>query len=80
MHVGGKAVASTLNDREKAMCEALKPSLRRDGLFFVGIDVIGSYLTEVNVTSPTGLQEIRRLCQIDIAPRVIEAIEGHTQK
>ena len=76
MHVGGKAVAAEISDRERAMCEALKPALRKDGLLFVGIDVIGGYLTEINVTSPTGLQEIRRLCNVDIAPDVISHVEA----
>lgn len=79
MHVGGKAVASELTDRERQMCRALEPALRRDGLLFVGIDVIGGFLTEVNVTSPTGIQEIRRLCNIDIGPMVIAHVEAAAQ-
>lgn len=75
MHTGGKAVAATLSPREQQLCATLAPAFKRDGLMFVGIDVIGGLLTEVNVTSPTGLQEIRRLCGIDIAPRVIEVME-----
>jgi glutathione synthase len=80
MHVGGRAVASELTDRERAMCKALEPALRKDGLMFVGIDVIGGYLTEVNVTSPTGVQEIRRLGKIDIAPEVIAVVEAAAKK
>jgi glutathione synthase len=75
LHAGGKAVASELSERERQMCAALKPALLRDGLFFVGIDVIGGYLTEVNVTSPTGIQEIRALGGPDIAPEVIAHLE-----
>jgi glutathione synthase len=80
MHVGGRAVAAELSDRERAMCDALRPALHRDGLLFVGIDVIGGYLTEINVTSPTGVQEIRRLCGIDISPDVIAHVEGEAKK
>jgi glutathione synthase len=76
MHIGGKAVATEITERERTLCEALKPSLLRDGLLFVGIDVIGGYLTEINVTSPTGVQEIRRLSGVDISPTVIAYIEN----
>ena len=78
LHVGGRAEAATLTQREIELCAALAPALRRDGLLFVGIDVIGGFLTEVNVTSPTGVQEIRALSGIDISPRVIEAIEARS--
>ena len=60
-HAGGSAVKTTLTPREEAICAAIGPELRRRGLVFVGIDVIGPYLTEINVTSPTGLQEINAL-------------------
>ncbi len=76
LHVGGRAEAATLTAREQSLCAALAPALRRDGLLFVGIDVIGGFLTEVNVTSPTGVQEIRALSGTDISPRVIEAVES----
>jgi glutathione synthase len=75
MHVGGKAHGTELTVVEREICADLGPTLREDGLFFVGIDVIGGYLTEVNVTSPTGVQEIRRLSGIDISPMVIERLE-----
>lgn len=78
MHVGGRAEATDITTREREMCAALAPALRRDGLLFVGIDVIGGFLTEVNVTSPTGVQEIRTLSGVDISPRVIEHIEAHS--
>lgn len=61
IHVGGACVSSPLSARDREICEALGPRLRDDGLFFVGIDVIGDWLTEINVTSPTGVQEINRL-------------------
>jgi glutathione synthase len=60
-HVGGSPEKAGLDERDRQIVERLAPSLRRDGLFFVGIDVIGGFLTEVNVTSPTGVQEINRL-------------------
>ncbi|MBS0275944.1 MAG: glutathione synthase, partial [Proteobacteria bacterium] len=60
LHVGGKAQATTLTAREKEICAALAPELKRRGLIFTGIDVIGDYLTEINVTSPTGIWEVKR--------------------
>jgi glutathione synthase len=75
MHVGGKAEATTLSAREKAICAALGPELKTRGLVFTGIDVIGDYLTEVNVTSPTGIQEVRRFGGADIAALIWDAIE-----
>ena len=61
MHVGGKPTETSLNKNDKLICEAISPYLKSKGLFFVGIDVIGKYLTEINVTSPTGIREINRL-------------------
>src|SRR6476646_10538763 len=61
LHVGGRAVKTELTARERDICAAIGPSLREQGLVFVGIDVIGDYMTEINVTSPTGIQEIARL-------------------
>lgn len=61
LHVGGKAVKSTLTPRDKEICDTIAPELKRRGLVFVGIDVIGDYLTEINVTSPTGLQQLSKL-------------------
>jgi glutathione synthase len=60
-HAGGSAGKTELTKREQEICEAIGPTLRQQGLIFVGIDVIGDYLTEINVTSPTGIQEINRL-------------------
>ncbi len=60
LHVGGKAAPATLTPRDLEIVAALAPRLRRDGLYFVGLDVLGDYLTEVNVTSPTGIQEMSR--------------------
>ncbi len=61
MHVGGKPIKTSLNKNDKLICKAISPHLKSKGLFFVGIDVIGNYLTEINVTSPTGIREINRL-------------------
>jgi glutathione synthase len=75
MHVGGKAEAATLSPREKAICDALGPELKARGLVFTGIDVIGPYLTEINVTSPTGIQEIKRFGGPDGSALIWDAIE-----
>ena len=76
IHVGGRVVATELDAREVEICAALGPRLREDGLFFVGIDVIGPYLTEVNVTSPTGIQQASRLGGQDLETKVVEALEA----
>jgi glutathione synthase len=75
LHVGGKAVKATLTAREREICAAIGPALRERGLVFVGIDVIGDYLTEINVTSPTGLQEINRLDGVMLEKGLWDAIE-----
>jgi glutathione synthase len=75
MHVGGKAERAVMTKREQEICEAIGPRLKQLGFIFVGIDVIGGYLTEINVTSPTGIQEINRLDGSRIEKRVWEAIE-----
>jgi glutathione synthase len=75
MHVGGKPEATVLTPRERMICEALAPELKARGLIFTGIDVIGDYLTEINVTSPTGILEVRRFGGADIAKLVWDAIE-----
>lgn len=66
MHVGGKAKKTELNNVDKSICEAIGSELRNRGLFFAGIDVIGNFLTEINVTSPTGIQEINRFDDIEV--------------
>jgi glutathione synthase len=76
LHVGGKAVKTTLTEREQAICAAIGPTLRAQGLLFVGIDVIGDFLTEINVTSPTGIQEINRLDGVTLERHVWAAIEA----
>lgn len=75
MHVGGRPEKSELTAREHELCEIIGPELKRRGLIFVGIDVIGDYLTEINVTSPTGIQEIARFGGADIASLIWDAIE-----
>ncbi|MEQ8507921.1 MAG: glutathione synthase [Rhodospirillaceae bacterium] len=75
MHVGGRPEKSKLTAREQELCEAIGPSLKEQGLIFVGIDVIGGYLTEINVTSPTGLQEINRFDDVCIEAQIWDAIE-----
>jgi glutathione synthase len=76
MHVGGKPEPATLTKREHEICEALGPDLKRRGLIFVGIDVIGDYMTEINVTSPTGIREVKRFGGEDIAALIWDAIEA----
>ncbi len=76
MHVGGKAVQSALTDREQEICAAIGPTLKEKGQIFVGIDVIGDYLTEINVTSPTGIQELERFDGINVAGKIWDVIEA----
>uniref|UniRef100_E6VI50 Glutathione synthetase n=1 Tax=Rhodopseudomonas palustris (strain DX-1) TaxID=652103 RepID=E6VI50_RHOPX len=71
---GGAAAATDLSPREQQICAALGPKLRERGLLFVGIDVIDGYLTEINVTSPTGIRAVARLGGPDIAARVWDVI------
>ena len=75
MHVGGAAQKTDLTPRERDICAAIGPELKRRGLVFVGIDVIGDYMTEINVTSPTGIQQVRRFGGADIAALIWDAIE-----
>jgi glutathione synthase len=75
LHVGGTAQPTTLTRRDREICEAIGPALSSRGLIFVGIDVIGDYLTEINVTSPTGIQEIARFGGADCARLIWDAIE-----
>lgn len=75
MAVGGQAVKAEITEREQLICDQVAPILRRDGLIFVGIDVIGGYLTEVNVTSPTGIREVDRLNDVRLGEQVIQWLE-----
>ena len=76
MHVGGRPEKIELSARDREICAAIGPLLRDKGQVFVGIDVIGDYLTEINVTSPTGIQELERFDGVNIAEKVWEAIEA----
>ena len=73
---GGTAKGVQLSDRDRWICEQVGPMLKENGLLFVGIDVIGDYLTEINVTSPTGIQELERFDGVNIAEKIWEAIEA----
>jgi glutathione synthase len=75
LHVGGRAMKAELTSRDREICEAIGPALRARGLIFVGIDVIGNHLTEINVTSPTGIQEINRFDNVRIESQIWDAIE-----
>ncbi len=74
-HAGGQAKKAELTDRERDICARIGPDLKARGLVFVGIDVIGDWLTEINVTSPTGIQETNRLSGTKIEARIWDAIE-----
>ena len=79
MHVGGKPVPTELTARDLEICARLKPELKRRGLIFTGIDVIGPYLTEINVTSPTGIRQVKAFGGADIASLIWDAIEKRRQ-
>ena len=76
MHVGGRPEKSALTARDLEICRRIGPTLKQQGMIFVGIDVIGDFLTEINVTSPTGLQEIGRFDGTDLSAMIWDAIEG----
>ena len=75
---GASAVAKSLSDRDMWICKEVGPSLVEKGLLLVGLDIIGDYLTEINVTSPTCFKEYKELCDIDVAKAFIEAVEEFT--
>ena len=76
MHVGGQAIKAGITDRDREICAMIGPSLKERGLVFVGIDVIGNHLTEINVTSPTGIQEINRFDGSKLEAQIWDAIEA----
>ncbi|MGR3814145.1 MAG: glutathione synthase [Cognatishimia activa] len=76
MHVGGRPEKIGLTKRDLEICSEIGPLLREKGQVFVGIDVIGDYLTEINVTSPTGIQELERFDGVNIAEKIWQAIEA----
>jgi glutathione synthase len=77
IHVGGRVEPCVVTDAEREVVLGIAPRLRRDGLVFVGLDFIGGKLTEVNVTSPTGIQELSRHERRDVAADVIAWVEKH---
>lgn len=79
MHVGGRAEKTELTDREREICARIGPSLRERGFILVGIDVIGDYMTEINVTSPTGVREVKKFGGADIAALFWDAVEAKRQ-
>jgi glutathione synthase len=76
LHVGGTAAKTELTDREREICARLGPELKRRGLLFTGIDVIGGFLTEINVTSPTGIRQVKAFGGADIAAMIWDAVEA----
>jgi len=76
MHVGGRAEKVELTERDREICARIGPTLRDNGQVFVGIDVIGDWLTEINVTSPTGIQELERFDGTNTAAKIWEVIEA----
>ncbi len=80
MHVGGRAEAIDITDREAEICDRIGPALRERGFLFVGIDVIGDYMTEINVTSPTGIREVQKFGGADIASLFFDAVEEKAGK
>jgi len=76
LHVGGRAEKAPLSNRDREICHAIGPALRQRGLIFVGIDVIGNYMTEINVTSPTGIQEIDRFDDVVLEAQIWDVIEA----
>lgn len=75
IHVGGTCVKADITPRDREICDIVGPRLRQEGLYFVGLDIIGEYLTEVNVTSPTGVQEIDVLDNVCLEAKVIAFAE-----
>ncbi|MSP83844.1 MAG: glutathione synthase [Alphaproteobacteria bacterium] len=80
MHVGGRPEPATLTRRDREICAAIGPALKKRGLLFTGIDVIGDFLTEINVTSPTGLQEINRFDGVKLEAKIWDAIEARKRR
>jgi glutathione synthase len=80
IHVGGECVKAEITPRDREICDTLAPALREHGLWFVGLDVIGGWLTEVNVTSPTGVQEINRLDGVRLEAQVIDFVERRARE
>lgn len=79
IHVGGQCVKTDVSERDREICAALAPLLSADGLYFVGLDVIGGFLTEVNVTSPTGIQEVNALDHVQLESDVVDFVERQVE-
>lgn len=73
---GARALSRPLNDRDRWLCSIIGPHLKAAGMIFVGLDVIGEYVTEINVTSPTGIRELNKKHDVDIGGRLMQAIAG----
>jgi glutathione synthase len=80
IHVGGESMKASITSRDREICDVLRPSLQALGLWFVGLDVIGGWLTEVNVTSPTCVQEIDRLDGVKLEAQVIDFVERRARE
>jgi glutathione synthase len=72
---GAKGVAQALTERDRWICNKVGPMLREKGLYFVGLDVIGDFLTEINVTSPTCIRELDEQCELNIAATFFDVID-----
>jgi glutathione synthase len=79
LHVGARPERAEIDDRDRAIAAAMKERLRRDGLWFVGVDVIGGRVTEVNVTSPTGVADVERLTGANVSARVLDFVDRRVQ-
>ena len=77
---GAKGVGRPLDDRDRWLCERIGPALRERGMLFVGLDVIGGYVTEINVTSPTGVRELDRQFELDIAGSLMDAVAARVAR
>ncbi|HEY2678490.1 MAG TPA: glutathione synthase [Steroidobacteraceae bacterium] len=73
---GARAESRALNDRDRWLCAQIGPKLRDAGMMFVGLDVIGEFVTEINVTSPTGIRELKKMRAVDIGAMLMDAIQG----
>lgn len=80
IHVGGTCIRAEVTARDREICREVGPRLRQEGLYFVGLDIIGDYLTEVNVTSPTGIQEIDTLNGVRLEANVIDFVEQQVEE
>lgn len=80
IHVGGTCIKAEVTPRDREICREVGPRLREEGLYFVGLDIIGDYLTEVNVTSPTGVQEINALDNVRLEAQVIDLVERQVEE